>query len=187
MGASLLTTTSPFSASADPATKAGEPEKSYTGAVVGIDAKEHILKVKGPVFSRKVFELDSNCTYVFLYLTLKNSPGAADGLRPGQKVAVSYRDFKGALVADRIEQKPMEFAGIVRKITPSEHRLTLHRWIGDQQLQIAADCITVLGNENAGSLADIHPGDHVIVTYETSGSQPMAWQIRKTGAAAPDK
>ena len=97
-----------------------------------------------------------------------SNDGAANNLRPGEKVTVSYRNAHGVLVADHIEQQPMRFAGIIKRIDPNKRTLVLRRRVLFMQLDISPDCVTVLPNEKAGSLADIHPGDQVTKTSATS-------------------
>jgi hypothetical protein len=88
-----------------PAT-AARPEKSYTGTIVSVDPKEHVLSVKNWALSRKTFNLGDNCTCVLLFSTLANNQGTANDLRPGEKVTVGYQDTLGVLIADRIKQRP---------------------------------------------------------------------------------
>ncbi len=113
---------------------------------------------------------------------LKNGVGTPGDLRPGEKVAVSYQDSRGVHVADQIEQQRMQFSGTVKEINPEKHRLTLRRWVLGKKMNIAPDCITILGDNKAGGLSDIRSGDHVVVIYETPIGIPTAWQITKTNA-----
>jgi hypothetical protein len=169
------------------AATAALPEKSYTGVVVSADSKERLVTVKRGPFSKKDFNLGDNCAYSFLYSMLINNDGdgGVNNLRPGEKVTVSYQNAHGVLVADHIEQQPMRFAGVIKRIAPDKHTLILRRCVVFMQLDIATDCVTLLSNEKAGSLADIHPGDHVIIMYETPDCRPTAWEITKTSAAPP--
>ena len=162
------------------------PEKKYTGMISSIDSKEHVLVIRKDVFSKKEFNLGEDCHYTFLYTMLINNDGATGNLRCGEKVTITYQDAHGVLIADRIEQQPMQYAGIVKQIDPDKHTLTLRRHnIFGKQLDIAADCVTVLRDEKACALADIHPGDRVVVMYESPGCRPMAREITKTDATSP--
>ena len=172
----VLTATAVFRASADQAAPAARPEKSYTGTVISVDPKEHMLSVKGWMMFNRTFNLGDNCAYAFL----ENNNGTANDLRPGEKVTVSYQDAHGVLIADRVEQQPMRYEGMVKAIDPDKHTLTLHRPAWDRQLQIADDCKIVLRNEKPGTFADIHPGNHVTVTYETPGNMLTAREIAQT-------
>jgi hypothetical protein len=163
-----------------PSATTAQPEHTYTGRVVSFDPKEHVLTVKGRMFSRKEFNFGDDCAFTFLYAMLNNNDGPANDLRRGEKVTVRYQDVQGVLIADRIVQQPMQFAGLVRRIDPGKHTLTIRRRVGDKQLDVATECIVVLGHDKAGALADIHPADQVIVSYETPDDRPVAWQITKT-------
>ncbi|HTX21523.1 MAG TPA: hypothetical protein VMD27_06680 [Candidatus Aquilonibacter sp.] len=171
----VLTATAAFRASADQTTTAANPEKSYTGTVVSVSPQEHTLQTRGFVFS-KTFNLGAACTYTLL----DNSAGTINDLRPGEKVAVSYQNVDGVMVADRVEQIPIRYTGMVKAIDPTAHTLTVHDHGIDKTFQIADGCNVMLRGGKAGSLADIQTGNHVTVTYETPNDKPTAEQIAQT-------
>ena len=173
--AAILTATAVFRASADQAATAAMPEKSYTGTVVSVDPQENVLSVKGWLW-HKGFNLGNECGYALL----DNKSGTANDLRPGEKVTVSYQDAHGVLIADRVEQVPMRDEGMVKAVDPAAHTLTLHLLGLDKTFQIADDCGIVLRDDKTGSLADIQPGNHVTVTYETPDGRLTARQIAQT-------
>jgi len=173
--AAVLTATAVFRASADQTATAARPEKSYTGTVASVDPKENTLEVKGFVLSKK-FNLGAACDYVLL----DKGTGTVNDLRPGEKVTVSYQDAHDVLIADRVGQQPMRFEGMVTVIDANTHALILHRPTLDKQFQIADDCKIVLRDEKPGTFADIHPGNHVTVTYETPVGTPTAREIAQT-------
>jgi hypothetical protein len=179
IGAMLLLVTV-LRAPADPVSPAAGPEQNYTGIVTYIDTNEQMLRIQRSLLSARKFVYSDNCQITLLYSSLNNGDGTVGNLRPGEKVTVSYQDAHGVKIPDRIEQQPMQFSGIVNEINLEKHTLTLHRRILDQRLDIATDCIAMLGNDKPGSLADIHPGDRVSVIYETPNGHPTAWQITKT-------
>jgi Cu/Ag efflux protein CusF len=176
VGAAVLTAIAAFRASADQPTTAAKPEKSYTGTVVSVNPQEQMLSVKGWLLSEKSFNLGDNCAYTLL----DKDDGTANDLRPGEKVTVNYLESHGVLIADRVEQRPMQFEGVVTVIDPGKHKLTLHRRGLDKRLEIAGGCIIVLRGEQRGTFADIQPGDHVTVTYEKPGGTPSAREIALT-------
>ena len=173
--AALFTATAVLRASADSTATAVKPEKSYTGTVVSVDPQEHTLDARGFVLSKK-FNLGAVCTYTLL----DNQAGAITDLRPGEKVAVSYQDASGVLVADSIVQQPMRHDGMVQAIDPASHTLTLRLHGMNKTYQIANDCAVELRGGKSGGLADIQIGNHVTVTYETPNGQPTARQIAQT-------
>lgn len=181
VSAAVLTAAT-FRATADQPAAAVRPENHYTGTVVSVDPNERLLITKGFVLSRK-FNLGDTCAYALL----DKNPGAAGDLRPGEKVIVNYQDAQGVLIADRVEQRPMRYEGMVRSIDPAAHKLTLRVHGLDRTLQIANGCNIVLRGEKAGTLNDIQAGNHVTVTYETPGNTPMARQIAQTSIAFTGK
>jgi hypothetical protein len=176
VGVAVLTASAAFRASADQTATAAKPEKSYTGTVVSVDPQEQMLSVKAWLLSEKAFNLGDKCAYTLL----DKNDGTANDLRPGEKITVSYQASHGVLIADRVEQRPMQFEGVVTAIDSGKHTLTLHRRGLDKRLEIASGCIVVLRGEQRGAFADIQPGDHVTVTYEMPGGKPSAREIALT-------
>jgi predicted RNA-binding protein len=181
--AAVLTATSVLNARADqPAPTAG-PEKTYTGQVVSVDPQDRMLNVKSWMFSNKEFNLGANCTYVLLGV----NNGTVGDIRPGQKITVHYVDSQGVRIADLINQHPMQYEGMVTAIDSNRHTLTLHRNGMDQPIQIADGCNVTLRDNKPGALADVQPGDHVTVTYETPNGTRTARQISQTSIAFTGK
>lgn len=172
----LLGTTS-FNVAADQSAVVS-PERTYNGQVVSIAPKEHTLTVQSWTLFKRQFNLGDNCTYVML----ENNNGSMADLRVGEKVTVSYQRLHGVRIADRIDQQPMRFAGVVTAIDLAKHALTLHQRGLDKEMDIAAGCNVVLKNNKSGALSDIQLGDHVTVTYEIPGGLPTARQIAQTSA-----
>jgi sulfur carrier protein ThiS len=166
-----------FRTSADPAAATPKHEKTCTGMVTSVDTKEHTLGVRG-LFSTSKFHLGDNCACTLA----DQSAGAIDDLRPGQKVAVSYVNAGGVLVADTVAQLAIRSEGIVKSINPEKHELTLHLRAGDKVFAIAEDCKIVLHDEKPGTLADVNPGHHVTVVYELPSGAPVAREIDQTSA-----
>ena len=156
---------------------AAKSDKSYTGTVTSVDPKERTLDVKGTMLLiNRRFALGDQCAYILPGRTA----GAISDLRPGEKVTVNYQDAHGVLVADRVEQKPMRCSGTVAAIDPAAHTMTLHLRLHDKTFQLPDDCNIVLRDAKAGALADVQPGNHVTITYETPGDQPTAREIAQT-------
>lgn len=179
--ATVLIVTAAFNAPslADQAMSVAGPEKCYTGQVVSVDPQDHTLNVKSWLLSKKEFNLGNNCAYVLVGV----NNGTAGDLRLGQKVTVRYQDLHGVRIADRVEQHPMQFEGMVTAIDPKEHTLTLHQRTLDKEMLIANGCTVTLRGDKPGVLTAIQPGDHVLVTYEASNGDPMARQIFQTSIA----
>lgn len=165
---------------ANPPATAATPERSYTGTVISVNPQERELRVKAWALSKKTFNLGDNCAYALLFTTMQNNHGTANDLRPGEKVTVGYEDAHGVLIAERIEQQPVRLEDTVAAIDPGRHILTLHRQGFDKDLRIGDGCIVMLCGQKPGSLANIHPGDHVTVTYELPNGRPTAREIAQT-------
>jgi len=179
----VLTTTSALNARADQPMAAAGPEKTYTGQVVSVDPQDRILDVKSWMFSNKEFNLGANCAYVLVGV----NNGTVGDIRPGQKITVRYVDSHGVRIADRIDQNPMQYEGMITAIDSNKHMLTLHRDGMDQPVQIADGCNVILRDNKLGVLADVQAGDHVTVTYETPNGMPAARQISQTSISFTGK
>ncbi len=164
-------------ASADQPATANKNEKTYTGTVMSVDRDEHQLKVKG-IFLSKEFNLGDNCAYAFV----DRKADKVNGLRPGQKVKVSYESARGVLVADRVEQIPLRYAGMVKAIDPEKRTLTVHHRTMNRKFEIAGDCRVLLRDERTGTLADVKPGHWVTVIYESPDKTATARRIEQTSA-----
>lgn len=162
--------------SADPTTTTARAEKGYAGTIVAIDAKERVLTVKWWAMFKKSFNLGDNCAVS----QLENSHAEVSDLRPGEKVSVGYEKANGVLIANRIEQEPMRFEGMIKAIAPDHGSIMLHGSTMDQQWLVANDCKITLRNGKPGTFNDIQLGSHVTVTYETPDDQRVIRQISQT-------
>ncbi len=167
--AAVLTATAVFRASADQPATAARPEQRYTGTISSIEPGGHVLRVKGGWLKfSKTFNFGDACAFT----QLDKTPAVANDLRPGEKVKVSYQDSHGVLIADRVEQEPMRFSGMVKAIDPATRTLTLRSHGMDKTFQIADDCAVELRNDKSGS-ATRHPG-----------RQPCDGDLREAGGRA---
>jgi hypothetical protein len=124
----------------------------------------------------RTFNLGDNCAYAFV----DKGAGAIGDLHPGQRVVVVYQEAHGVLVADRVTQEPMCYAGTVKACEPIQRTITLHGRGRDKTFPIAGDCKVVLHGDKSGSLADIQTGNYVTVTYEIPNNKPTAREIAQT-------
>lgn len=173
--AAVLATTAGFRAAADQPATAAAPESTFTGTVISVDPQERVFEAKGFFFNKK-FNLGANCAYAML----DNKSGTIADLRAGEKVAVSYQNSHGVLIADRVEQQPMRYEGMVQAVNPAAHTMTVHVTGSDKTFQVPGDCSVVLRGGKTGSVADIQTGDHVTITYETPGNALTAREIAQT-------
>jgi Cu/Ag efflux protein CusF len=170
---------SPTAAQNDRAMAAAGNDKSYTGMIVSIDPNDHVMRVKNwAMFTRK-FNLGANC----FYAQVDNNNAPATDLRPGEKVTVRYQSMHGVLIADRVQQEPMRFAGTIIAMDNDKHTLTLHRPGLDKVLYFPNEYKIVLRDGKAGSLADVKIGNYVTATYEMPDNDPTIRQIAQTAIA----
>jgi Cu/Ag efflux protein CusF len=52
----------------------------------------------------------------------------------------------------------------------------------DKQFQLPANCEVTLRGDKSGTIADIQPGNHVMITYEVPNGKPTARRITQTSA-----
>jgi hypothetical protein len=170
-GLAVLISAGAASAYAEDAMAAND--KTSSGTITALDAKGKVLKIRGFMFSRS-FVLGDNCT-----LALDDKTAASLGdFRPGQKVTVSYQDADGVLVADRVTQDRLFFAGEVTAIDGKNRALSV-RYHGEvKSFAIADNCGITRNNNASGTLDDIKPGSRVVVTYETPDGH---WTAREIG------
>ncbi len=177
VGLSALVAATGYRAMADEAATATHHDKCYTGTVASVNAPDHTLRVRGFLLGKQ-FNLGEQCP---IALADKTAGTAAD-LRPGQKVRVSYSDASGVLVADRIQQIPLRYTGMIKTINPETRQVTLHHKYWDKTFALGKDCRVMLRGDKAGTLADLQPGYHVTVLYEQPAGRLTARQIDQTSA-----
>lgn len=173
---SVVATATALSTLADQPKPDTAPERSYSGRVQSIDPLNHTLNVKSWTLSKKEFSLGDSCSYVMAGV----NNGTLGDLRPGQEITVYYQDLHGVRIADRVQQRPMRYEGMVTSIDVNNHTLSLRQGNFNRSVRIADGCVVMLRQDKSGVLADIQPGDHVTVTYETPNGDPIARQISQT-------
>jgi hypothetical protein len=186
--ASVLTTTAAIRASADESATtsaaddrslaAARNDKSCTGMIVSVDPKEHVLNVKNWAMYTRKFNVGADCYCAQVDNALPND------LRPGEKVTVSYQNSHGVLIADRIQQDPMRFAGTITAIDNDKHMLTLHQPGLDKQLVFPNDLRITMRDGKTGNWTDVKVGTYVTATYEMPDNQPTVRQIAQTSIIA---
>lgn len=154
--------------------KMAAKEKTCSGTITAVDAKEKVIKVQRYLLN-KTFVLGENCV-----LALSNKKEASLGdFRPGQKVNVNYIDASGVLVADRIAQEELRFSGQVRALDRNAHTLRIGHWGTGKTFTIAGDCNVLLNGDAKGGLDDVKVGNRVTVIYEVPANRLTARQIEQ--------
>jgi hypothetical protein len=177
IGLAVLFGISAGSAGADEQTAVKQKEKTYSGIIASVDAKEKIVKMKGTLFTR-TFNIADNCEFALS----GNKNAALDDLRAGQSVSVQYKDAAGVLVANRFAQEEMRYSGTVQAIDRNLHTLKLSRGALHKTFELPGDCKVVLRDDKSGSLQDVKVGHQVTVVYELPGGSPTAREIEQTSA-----
>ena len=145
-------------------------EKTASGTITSLDAKEKVLKIQGMLFA-KTFVLGDNCS-----LAVGNKADASlSEFRPGQKVTVNYRDANGVLVADRVTQNKLFYTGVVSAMDVKNRTLAIRHRNGLKSFVLADNCGVTLNAKSSGTLDDIKLGARVTVIYETPGGH---WTAR---------
>jgi Cu/Ag efflux protein CusF len=169
----FLATTTALVAQADEP-KAATKDRTLTGTVKAVDAKERTVTVKRYLFL-KSFHLGDHCT-----VSIGEKKDASIGdLRPGQKIQVTYQDAAGVLVASQGKQLPMTYAGRVEQIETKKHSLTVRDGKTLKSFALADDCKFALTGGKEGKLEALQPGDKVTVWYESSADGALARRIEQ--------
>lgn len=177
IGLAVLSAVSAWSVRADEQAAMKQKEKSYSGIIDRVDAKEKTVKLKGMLFTR-TFNIADNCEF-----SLGDKKDATlDDLRAGQKVDVQYKDASGVLVANRFTQEELSYVGTVQAIDRNAHTLKLSHSGLHKTFELPGDCRVVLRDDRSGSLEDVKVGHQVTVVYELPGGSPTAREIEQTSA-----
>jgi Cu/Ag efflux protein CusF len=165
------------SAYADEQLTANTKTKTFSGILTAVDAKEKTVTVKKFWFD-KTFNLADKCEF----LDGDKKEARLSDLRPGQKVAVSYKNASGVLVANRIAQEKLLYSGTVREIDLNKHTLTVRGLGASKTFAIPAGCKVVLKDEKEGKLDDIKVGHKVTLVYEAPTGSPVLREIEQKSA-----
>jgi hypothetical protein len=150
-------------------------EKSFTGTIQTLDAKERAVKVKRFLFT-KSFHLGQSCE---IAVGDKNVATLGE-LRPGQKVEVHYKDASGVLVASRVAQQPMVWHGRVESISADKRYLVVKDGKEMKKFAWTDESRVVLSGDKSGKFDDVRIGHRVAVVYELPGEQPVARRVEQT-------
>jgi hypothetical protein len=161
----------------------GQPkEKTYSGILVSLDAKEKVLKVKNYLFS-KSFVMGENCAFK----SSDNESAPLADFRPGQQIDVTYRDASGVLIASKLTRERMTFTGQVVKIDTNKLTLTVHQRGSTKTFNLPEACTLVLAGDRRstvergqGLLENVKRGNRVTIVYEVPEARMVAREIDQT-------
>jgi len=168
----------PFSVQASQQLNPRSNEKTWTGNLTAVNAQDKTFTGEHWLAS-KTFHLGENCALS----TIDNKQASLSDLRPGIDVRVRYRDLEGVLVADRIAEKPLHYAGRIQAIDRNGRTIAMEEapfykpFRAPRTFHIATDCKMRLGNHESGTLAALQPGDRISILYERHNGKSVAYRI----------
>ncbi len=200
-GAAALTAITAVMAPAYPvgsATPVSKHEKTYTGMVVSLDPKEHVLNVNRFLWTKK-FNLGDSCTYTFVgkgltvhldaldkrlqiaddcKVVLRNDQsGTLDNLQPGHRVTVIYESPNGTPTARQIDQTSATFTGTLTAIDLSDRTVKARATFGAKKFNLADGCTIMLNGKPEGQMRDLKPGDRFTFSYDEVNGVNVATRI----------
>ncbi len=180
-GLLVLATAWPVGARADQDATTQHKECTWTGTLRTVSMQENAVTGRGfLILPGKSFPLAKGCTIS----TLDNNSATLGELQPGEKVTIEYQNVEGVLVAERIMEKALRYAGAVKAVNQKEGIVTMEQaaiskpFRGAPMFRISANCKVVLWNNSGGTLADVQPGDRLTVIYELPNRLPVAYRLR---------
>ncbi len=171
--------TLPAGAKSDPAAAGTTRDRAWSGTITCVSSQDNTLKAKSGFFTR-TFELGEHCPIS----TVDKKEAALSDLRSGDRVTIRYQDVEGVLVARRIAERPLHYAGTVHAIDPKGGLVTMEEaplyqpFRAPRTFHVASNCKIVLWNGHEGTLADVQPGDRIVVTYDRPNGSSVAYRIR---------
>ncbi len=155
-------------------------EKCWRGTVSAIDTRDNTIAVKRAWLTKK-FNVGEHCAIT----AIGKKEAALTDLRPGERVRIRYQNAEGVLVADRIAERALHYRGTVSAIDQQNGTVTMEQaplyrpFRAPERFHTAKDCEVTLWNGHAGTLAELHPGDRISVTYERPDGSPTAYRIEE--------
>lgn len=152
-------------------------EKTYTGNVTGVDVQNHILSVRGFLFTKN-FVTGADCK-----VSLQDKATAAlNDLRPGEEVTVRFQDNNGVLIARAIAQHDLVYSGHIKAIDPQKGTLLVRHGAMTHEFSIAPTCSVTLRDNKAANVNNLQLGDAVNVVYERVNGAHVIQRIEQNSA-----
>ena len=154
-------------------------EKTWYGTVTAVNTRDHTLTVKRVWFTR-TFNIGEHCAIA----AIDKKEAALSDFSPGEKVRVHYQNAEGVLVADRITERALRYEGTVQAVDQEARTVTMEQaplyrpFHAPAMFRIGSDCRVRLWNGREGTVAEVRPGDRILVIYELPGGSPVAYRIR---------
>jgi hypothetical protein len=176
--AALLGLVSASPASGAPTAAQSQNEKTLRGTVTSVDVPDHILSVRGFMFTRN-FNTANDCR---VSLEDKSSAGLAD-LHPGQQVDVRYQDNNGVLIAQRISQHNLGYSGHITAIDTAHGTILVRHGVMTREFAVPVNCEVRMRNENVAGLGHLQLGDNINIVYERENGAQVIRRIEQNSAS----
>ncbi len=158
-------------------------EKTWFGTVGAVNTQDNTLTVKRGWFT-KTFSIGEHCAVA----AIDKKEAALSDLSPGERVLVRYQNAEGVLVADRIVERALRYEGTVQAMDQKAATVTMEQaplyrpFHAPAMFRIASDCGVRLWDGREGTVAEVRPGDRILVIYQLPGGSPVAYRIRDKSA-----
>jgi len=170
----------PLGAQADQPTAGKQSEQTCVGTLSAVNAQGNTVTLRTWWRSR-TFNLGDRC----VILAIDKGGVALSDLRPGVEVRIRYQKVDGVLVADRIAERPLHYAGTVDAVDAKARTVTMAEeplakpFRRPRVFRIADDCKVILPDGKHATLASLQAGDRITILYESPGWTPVAYRIRQ--------
>lgn len=112
--------------------------------------------------------------------------GTVDDLKIGHKVTVAYAVVNETNLAQKIEQRDLQFVGTVQAIDAQTRTVkAAHLVFPARKFHLAKDCRIVIDANPAGELSDLRIGQKLRFSYEEADGVWVANRIARDGAPGP--
>ena len=136
---------------------------TFKGHITALDPEKRTLSVRNWRITQD-FAIGENCKVV-----LRNEKaGALGDLKLGHSVTVVYETPKGALLAQRIEQRSETFVGAIRAIDAGTRTVRAKGLMGEKKFNLADGCRIVVEGKPEAGLSELRIGDRVTFSYENT-------------------
>jgi hypothetical protein len=146
---------------------------TVTGTVRSVNTDRNEIVLKG-VLKDTTYQLDKNP-----WIVLDGRKCKLTDLREGDKATVEYTEKGGNMIASsaRVLRNASETSGITRFVIADKMQIVLKGVVKDTPYQLVKNA-TILFNGKEGKFSDLREGDQITLTYERSGDQFVAHDVR---------
>lgn len=151
--------------------------KTFTGVIVSLKPQDKTVAVQD-FWTTKNFTAAGDCT---VSLQAKEDASFAD-LHPGQKVAVTYQNADGVLVAHEVDQHDQVCTGQIKSIDPAHNKMVVKHGLYSTDFALPPDCEVTVRHGQLATPGNLQVGQTVSVTYNELGQKLSATKIAQTSS-----